>query len=448
LRAGIGLSGKAGVVALVCAASVACEKGARTAADVVANSVPTNATVVAAPTSAPPPMVRSLLPGGDDKWSLIWNDEFDGPDAALTNSWISQNGPSGHILCSRWRENAVMTNGMLRLVARKEKRGGQDWTAGNIWTKQAFQYGYFECRYRYGAADGLNNSFWLMPTTKVPPGHKLFEIDINEGHYPNKVNSNIHNHSDHTTVNGKTTHPTSSRSFNFGVRPDIAIQLENPVTTRRLRFSSNHGGYVHLGEFRIYNVNPAGYPDALSPSADKDKPGLINLAREASTKISTSGFLKEDTSKSLVDGRIETRWTSQKDGDKWVEFEFAGDRTIGCVQFLNGWGSTNNWQGLLDDYRIEYHDGQKWVAMSAFNVMDGTHNFAREFHIFGLDWTEQELVFYLDGKELRREKNEICRSPAPVWLSLAIIPWGGQITDAIDGKAMEVDYVRIYRRRE
>ena len=85
--------------------------------------------------------VKSLLPGGADKWELAWSEEFDGPDAALTNTWVSQNGPSGHILCSRWRENAVITNGLLRLVARKEKRGGQNWTAGNIWTKQAFQYG-------------------------------------------------------------------------------------------------------------------------------------------------------------------------------------------------------------------------------------------------------------------------------------------------------------------
>jgi hypothetical protein len=44
-------------------------------------------------------------------------------------------------------------------------------------------------------------------------------------------------------------------------------------------------------------------------------------------------------------------------------------------------------------------------------------------------------------------KNEICLSPSSVWLSLAVIPWAGRITDSIDGTAMEVDYVRIYRRK-
>lgn len=244
-----------------------------------------------AQTNSPP--WKSLLPGGAEKWELVWRDEFDGPDAVEV-AWQSQNSGSTHILSSRWRENAVVTNGLLRLVNRKEKRGGNDWTSGNIWTRQMYQYGYFECRYRYGAADGLNNSFWLMPTgtNKITHG-KFFEIDVNEGHYPNKVANNIHNHSDITVVKGRKTHPTSPRKFTF---------------------------------------------------AESD--------------------------------------------------------------------------------------------------------FARDFQVHGLDWNEKELVFYLNGKEIRRVKNEFCFSPASVWLSEAVISWAGPITDAIDGTAMEVDYVRIYRRKQ
>jgi len=399
------------------------------------------------PVPAEPAKAASMLPGGAAAWEPVWADEFDYPDADLTNAWVSQNGPSGHILSSRWRENAVVSNGTLRLVARKERRGGQEWTAGNIWTRRAFQYGYFECRYRYGAAEGLNNSFWIMPTSKVPPGHKRFEIDINEGHFPSEVNNNIHNHTDTTNLNGRTTHPSSSRSFVFGVRPDVTVQLEIPVTTRRIRFSSRHAGHVHLGEFRAFGASAAGYPDALSPTADKDKPGLVNFVREPGARITASGFLKEDSSAGLADGRIDTRWTSQKDGDKWVEIDLAGERTIGCVQFLNGWGKPGDWKGLIEDYRVAWHDGATWIDMAAFDLREGSATFAREFHTFGLDWTEKELVFYLDGKELRRERNAFCHSPAPVWLSLAVIAWAGRVTDAADGAAMEVDHVRVYRRR-
>lgn len=404
---------------------------------------------LSAANSCAAPAPGTLIPGGLAKWNLAWSDEFDYADSKLDEHWTSQNSGSTHILSSRWRENAVVANGTLKLVNKKEKRGGNDWTSGNIWTKEQFRYGYFECRYRYAAAAGTNNSFWIMTTGKQPEGKKSFEIDINEGHYPNKVNTNIHNHSDSIVVNGRKTHPTSSRSFSFGVRPDVTIQLENPVKTRKIRFSSKHSDHVHLGEFRIYNANPGGYPNAFSNTADKDKPGLVNFAAAKSTRITASGFVKagQNISGNLVDGRNETRWTSQKDGGKWVEFEFSEDRVIGCVQFLNGYGRKNDWKNLLTDYEVAWHDGSRWVVISSFDVKDGNQNFARDFQTYGLEWTEKELVFYLNGKELRREKNNFCHQPAPVWLSLAIIPWGGKITDAINGTFMEVDYVRIYQRK-
>ena len=76
---------------------------------------------------APPTPVK---PG----WELVFHEEFNGTTADLDKTWTFQNGPSGHILCSRWRDNVVVTNGVCRLVNRKEKRGGQEWTSGNLWT--------------------------------------------------------------------------------------------------------------------------------------------------------------------------------------------------------------------------------------------------------------------------------------------------------------------------
>ena len=406
------------------------------------------AAALPAPAAEPPPP-GSLLPGGAAAWELTWSEEFDGPDARLEDRWISQNSGSTHILSSRWRENAVVSQGTLKLINKKEKRGGNEWTSGNIWTKEQFQYGYFECRYRYAAAEGTNNSFWIMTNSKPPAGKKSFEIDINEGHFPNEINTNIHNHSDRIQKNGKWTHPSSSKTFSFGVRPDVTIQLENPVTTRRLRLTSTHGSHFHLGEFRIYQPNPAGYPQPFSKSADTDKPGLVNLARSPGTVIRTSGSHQPgtDTSPLLADGDPARRWITQSNGPKWVEFHFPAQRVIGCLQFLNGWQGKGGWQGMMDNYRVEYHDGGKWIELAKFDVLDGQHNFARDFHTYGLEWTERELIFYFNGREIRREKNDFCHSPAPVWLSLAIIGWGGKITDAIDGTFMEVDHVRIYRRK-
>jgi hypothetical protein len=75
---------------------------------------------------------RSLPAGGRQgidlaDWKLVWQDEFDYANEELDRNWESQNGPSGHILCSRWRENAVVADGILQLVNRKEQRDGQEW---------------------------------------------------------------------------------------------------------------------------------------------------------------------------------------------------------------------------------------------------------------------------------------------------------------------------------
>lgn len=230
---------------------------------------------------------------------LVWADEFDYPDSQLDENWLAENGTPGHIVCSRWRENAVVKDGTLRLMNKKEKRGGKEWTSASICTKKRFQYGYFECRYRYAAATGTNNSFWLMTTAPVTGKNwyapldksQHFEIDVNEGHYPSKINTNIHNWTDKYEVNGKTHHRTSHKSF----VPDKSLDL------------------------------------------------------------------------------------------------------------------------------------------------------SKEFHVYGLLWTEKELVFYFDGKELRREPNRCCFIAAPIFLSEAIISWAGKVTDAIDGTFMEVDYVRVYQ---
>ena len=384
------------------------------------------------------------------RWKMVWEDDFDYPNEVLDQRWESQNGPSSHILCSRWRENAVVSDGILYLINKKERRGGQDWTSASIWTKEKFKYGYFECRYRYAEASATNNSFWLMTRGKNPAAGKRFEIDINEGHYPNEVNTNIHNHSDITVrADGKKTHPSDPKRFTFGTRPDYAYSLETPIKTRKIRLISNHSPHFHIREFRVYGVNDGNYPETLSDTADRDIPGLINYTQKPNVSITASGVNNDTTSpKHVADGQIATSWISQSQGEKWLAFEWPHEITVGNLQFINGWQDSNMaWNGLLSDFRIQYHDGTDWVDMSGPDTGEGT-DFGRDYHLFGLEWNEEEIVFYLDRKEIRRAPNKFCHSEAPIWLSLAIVAWDGPVTDAVDGSSMKVDWVRYYQPKE
>lgn len=383
-------------------------------------------------------------------WKLVWQDEFDYPNEKLDENWESQNGPSHHILCSRWRENAVVKDGILHLINKKENRGGQEWTSGSIWTKKKFRYGYFECRYRYAEAPATNNSFWLMTRGPNPTKGKRFEIDINEGHYPGEVNTNIHNWTDVVTdANGKKMHPSSHKGFTFGMEPAYSLPLEIPVTTRRLRLTSTTGSHFHIREFRVYGVSNQ-YPETLSETADGDVQELVNHARDPKVRITASGVYNNNTrAEHAADGTLRSSWISQAKGEKWLEFHWPRPITAGCIQFINGWQKNGEWTGAgqVSDYKIQTHDGSRWTDIATMDSKD-LADFGANYHTYGLLWTEDEIVFYQDRKELRRVPNDFCKSESPIWLSEAIINWSGEVTDKLDRTSMKVDWVRYYQSQE
>ncbi|MCX7049711.1 MAG: family 16 glycosylhydrolase [Candidatus Sumerlaeota bacterium] len=150
------------------------------------------------------------------KWEMTFREEFNG--AGLDRDvWAVESGSPGHIFSSRWPENVEVKDGLLRLLTRKENRGGKEWTTGNIWTKTfKQQYGYFEARMRIAKAPGLNNAFWLMTQKKsTEPNH--FEIDITEAHYPNESAMTLHKWSGTHTASGKSWRAPEDLSDDFNI---------------------------------------------------------------------------------------------------------------------------------------------------------------------------------------------------------------------------------------
>jgi len=145
-------------------------------------------------------------PPSHSSWRLSFSDEFN-VDGLDEEKWESANQAYiGHILSSRWRENLEVKDGVLRLLTKKEARAGQDWTTGHMWSRVFRQeYGYWEARYKYGSASGLNNAFWTITKRREDsPYH--FEIDINEGHHPNEVAMTLHDWKDEHWATTKRWH--------------------------------------------------------------------------------------------------------------------------------------------------------------------------------------------------------------------------------------------------
>jgi beta-glucanase (GH16 family) len=146
-------------------------------------------------------------------FTLIFEDHFEGEKKDWEKNWKAASQAFGHILCSRWPENVEQEDSLLKLINRKESRGGQDWTSGSVQTHQEFLYGYYECRYRYAPCTGLNQSFWIMTNPAYSAGKETFELDINEGHWPGEVATNYHYMKDGIPLEEKGLHVYDNSNF-------------------------------------------------------------------------------------------------------------------------------------------------------------------------------------------------------------------------------------------
>ena len=86
--------------------------------------------------------------------------------------------------------------------------------------------------------------------------------------------------------------------------------------------------------------------------------------------------------------------------------------------------------------------GKRWYAAADLD---------QDFHIYGMEWDEKQLVWYFDGKPVRRVKNPLCHAAMDVRLSTVImartLEKDGVDVATMDGVSMAVDWVRVYRKK-
>ncbi len=137
------------------------------------------------------PMINSAVaaPPSGTKWTETFVSEF--RTQADLEPWSIENGTLVEGYSRRDINNVIVDQGNLHLNTRFVPDQQIQWSTAFISTKEFRQrYGYFEAKIMYGNASGLNNAFWLMSEPSVKEGGQ--EIDINEGHYPNKIEMTVH----------------------------------------------------------------------------------------------------------------------------------------------------------------------------------------------------------------------------------------------------------------
>ncbi len=116
----------------------------------------------------------SYVPAG---YNLVFNDEFENPRAKFVN-WKPDNRDGRG---DEWKNYATIESGVMKLknLILPDLPGGRKFTAPSCSGIRYYKYGYFECRYKYAASTGFNNSFWLLGNPQLSKDY--VEIDINEG---------------------------------------------------------------------------------------------------------------------------------------------------------------------------------------------------------------------------------------------------------------------------
>lgn len=115
-------------------------------------------------------------------YRLIFADEFDGRKMNW-KIWASEDPANIKHATSRGPEAVEVRDGELRLNVRKVDRSERvKWIAGYVYLKEPLEHNvYVECRFRSGAASGVNNAFWLAcKTLPHSSWDNHYEIDIVE----------------------------------------------------------------------------------------------------------------------------------------------------------------------------------------------------------------------------------------------------------------------------
>ena len=122
-----------------------------------------------------------------DNYELVWSDEFNG-NYLDTNTWNYEIGTGSWGWGNNEQQyytdrNIKVSNGTMKITAKREDYGGMKYTSSRITTKNKknFKYGKIEARIKMPKFKGVWSAFWMLGANQDSVGWpKCGEIDIVE----------------------------------------------------------------------------------------------------------------------------------------------------------------------------------------------------------------------------------------------------------------------------
>ena len=234
-----------------------------------------------------------------------------------------------------------------------------------------------------------------------------------------------------------------------------------------------------LDEAKWWDFNPAWHgrkPSHFARSNVKVKKGLLRLSaksldpKKVSIQDKSRGYDKFSTAiirskNRSYYGYYEARAKSMKaavcnafwlydpldESIKYREGEYSEE-----IDIFEVFGKANKkenqraYYAAVHRYQTPYVESlvnkRKYKLENRYTRLEVPYDFYEDFHVYGLLWTADELVWFLDGKEVFRRKNDFFKRPLHVIFDAEIMEtWDGLPNVDDLPSTFEVDYVRVWR---
>ncbi len=426
-------------------------------------------------------LVAQTPPGS---WDLVWEDNFDNNhlDSEKWKMGVHWLGIGASHLFANSGKSIIVENGLLTMRAEKRTEIFAGVTKGyasaEISTFKQFKqkYGYFEARIKYDAEKGVWPAFWMMPDRGVPqPGpwyadaRSYIKFDINSQN--TQITSAIfkvkimpqtevdadHNISIHKIIDNSTW---TEENITWANKPtnDAAFLKQFMGTT-----NASLTNQIIVGEY--IEVDVTDYINAQI-SSSKQFAGFALMAQFMKQKRVEFGskenggvtnrpvLVIDDGANIYPSDDAMVRITEPNQGfgdqlrlhvcDRWANTSKTDDggMEMDIMESLGVWGDNKLQHALHWD---NYDADHKTTSSGQFLISPTTDG----FHTYGLEWSEGEMKFYVDGNLTWTHTNaRVSTIESYLILSHQLGGWGGSGNTPVDDGGlpadMIVDYVKVY----
>lgn len=296
-------------------------------------------------------------------YSLVWSDEFDGT-SLNTSNWTYEIGTGS----SGWGnneleyytnrpENISVSNGELRITARRENYNGSSYTSARIKTQglRSFKYGRIEARIKLPKGQGLWPAFWMLGSNFTSVGWpNCGEIDIME-HVNNE--NNVHG-TIHWDVNGYASYGTASHSVDVSQYHVYSIEWDEQsikwfvdgVQYLEANIANNINGTdeFHKNFFLLLNLavggNWPGSPNSSTPFPSTMAVDYVRVYQKTSSSttidFNKTYFIRANINNQLLCAENygnDPIYANRTAGDSWESFRFIqnSDGTVSIRSLYN-----------------------------------------------------------------------------------------------------------------